>query len=258
MPHERVESQTQPARISHRCRAGGAPERALPPPRRDGRAARALQRSRGRATSRMVSSFGAESVVLLHLVAMARPHDAGAVHRHRMLFAETLVYQQEVAERLGLHGRARRSAGRGAAEAARSRRRAALLGPRRLLRAAQDRAAGARAAGFDGWITGRKRYQRRRARGARLLRARGGDAAGSRSTRWPIGSPRTCTTTWTKTACPGIRWWPGLSLDRLRALHLAGGRGRGPARRPLARPGQGRMRHPFRGRHAPRDKERAT
>ncbi|WP_300058125.1 phosphoadenylyl-sulfate reductase [uncultured Roseobacter sp.] len=50
----------------------------------------------------LVSSFGAESVALLHLMAMVN-RDAPVIFIDtEMLFAETLVYQQEVAERLGL------------------------------------------------------------------------------------------------------------------------------------------------------------
>ncbi|MBB5515857.1 phosphoadenosine phosphosulfate reductase [Rubricella aquisinus] len=50
----------------------------------------------------MVSSFGAESVVLLHLMAEAEPHTPVLFADTQMLFAETLKYQQEVAETLGL------------------------------------------------------------------------------------------------------------------------------------------------------------
>lgn len=50
----------------------------------------------------LVSSFGAESVALLHLTAMVN-RDAPVVFIDtEMLFAETLVYQQELAEKLGL------------------------------------------------------------------------------------------------------------------------------------------------------------
>ncbi len=50
----------------------------------------------------MVSSFGAESVVLLHLLAVARPDVPVLFIDTEMLFPETLAYQQEVAEKLGL------------------------------------------------------------------------------------------------------------------------------------------------------------
>ncbi|GIT92530.1 phosphoadenylyl-sulfate reductase [Jannaschia pagri] len=50
----------------------------------------------------MVSSFGADSVVLLHLVAQVSPDTPVLFLETGMLFAETLAYQQEVAEALGL------------------------------------------------------------------------------------------------------------------------------------------------------------
>ena len=50
----------------------------------------------------LVSSFGAESVALLHLTAMVSPEVPVLFIDTGMLFTETLVYQQEVAERLGL------------------------------------------------------------------------------------------------------------------------------------------------------------
>ena len=50
----------------------------------------------------LVSSFGAESVVLLHLVSVIAPETPVIFVDTEMLFTETLVYQQEVAERLGL------------------------------------------------------------------------------------------------------------------------------------------------------------
>ncbi|WP_127902811.1 phosphoadenylyl-sulfate reductase [Solirhodobacter olei] len=50
----------------------------------------------------MVSSFGAESVVLLHLVAQVDRTVPVVFVDTRMLFEETLAYQAEVAEQLGL------------------------------------------------------------------------------------------------------------------------------------------------------------
>ncbi|WP_187430415.1 Phosphoadenosine phosphosulfate reductase [Roseobacter fucihabitans] len=50
----------------------------------------------------LVSSFGAESVVLLHLTAMVNRDVPVLFINTEMLFTQTLVYQQEVAERLGL------------------------------------------------------------------------------------------------------------------------------------------------------------
>lgn len=50
----------------------------------------------------LVSSFGAESVALLHLAAMVDRDIPVIFIDTEMLFTETLVYQQEVTERLGL------------------------------------------------------------------------------------------------------------------------------------------------------------
>ncbi|MFZ1471192.1 MAG: phosphoadenylyl-sulfate reductase [Paracoccaceae bacterium] len=107
----------------------------------------------------LVSSFGAESVVLLHLVSMIAPETPVLFVDTRMLFPETLEYQRQLAETLHLCDL-------------------------RTIRAAQPRVAfddpdgtlhqfntdaccnlrkveplERALAGFDGWITGRKRYQ---------------------------------------------------------------------------------------------------
>lgn len=50
----------------------------------------------------LVSSFGAESVVLLHLVSVIAPETPVLFIDTRMLFAETLEYQRELAEKLAL------------------------------------------------------------------------------------------------------------------------------------------------------------
>ena len=101
----------------------------------------------------LVSSFGAESVVLLHLVAVLDPQVPVLFIDTEMLFTETLVYQQEVAERLGLRNlrilRAKEPV------------------PGDLHRIDPDACCQRRKvtplvealAGHGGWITGRKRYQ---------------------------------------------------------------------------------------------------
>lgn len=107
----------------------------------------------------LVSSFGAESVVLLHLISVIAPETPVLFVDTRMLFAETMEYQRLLAETLH-------------------------LGDVRTIRALQPRLAfedpdntlhqfntdaccnlrkveplERALAGFDGWITGRKRYQ---------------------------------------------------------------------------------------------------
>lgn len=107
----------------------------------------------------MVSSFGAESVVLLHMVSLIAPATPVLFVDTMMLFPETLAYQQEVASKLGLSEirtiRATKAA-------------LALDDPDgTLYQFDTDACCNLRKtvpletalAGFDAWITGRKRYQ---------------------------------------------------------------------------------------------------
>jgi len=107
----------------------------------------------------LVSSFGAESVVLLHMVALAQPGTPVIFIETGMLFTETLVYQQELAVRLGLRDiRIVRPDG---AEA-RAQDPAATLNqtdPDACCALRKTVPLNRALAGFDGWITGRKRYQ---------------------------------------------------------------------------------------------------
>jgi len=107
----------------------------------------------------LVSSFGAESVVLLHLVSVIAPQTPVLFIDTRMLFAETLEYQRRLAETLPLCDiRTIRAAVP----------RVAFEDPDGTLHqvntdaccavrkvAPLDRALST----FDGWITGRKRFQ---------------------------------------------------------------------------------------------------
>jgi len=107
----------------------------------------------------LVSSFGAESVALLHLASMIDCDIPVIFIDTEMLFTETLVYQQEVAERLGL-----RNLTIIRADAAQTNR----ADPKGMLhKTAPDACCALRKsaplerslARYDGWITGRKRYQ---------------------------------------------------------------------------------------------------
>ena len=107
----------------------------------------------------LVSSFGAESVVLLHLVSVIAPETPVLFIDTRMLFPETLEYQRQVAESLHLCDlRTIRAA----------QPRVAFEDPDNTLHQFNtDACCNVRKvepleralAGFDGWITGRKRYQ---------------------------------------------------------------------------------------------------
>lgn len=106
---------------------------------------------------RLVSSFGAESVALLHLAAMVDRDIPVIFIDTELLFTETLVYQQELAERLGLRNL---RIIRNALIAARD--------PQNLLHKTNPDACCALRKtaplqdalnGSNGWITGRKRFQ---------------------------------------------------------------------------------------------------
>ena len=107
----------------------------------------------------LVSSFGAESVVLLHMAAVIDRQVPVLFIDTMMLFAETLVYQQEVSERLGLRNVhvIRADADDVARDdpygALRLRDTDACCTLRKTI--PLQRAL----AGYDGWITGRKRFQ---------------------------------------------------------------------------------------------------
>lgn len=107
----------------------------------------------------LVSSFGAESVVLLHMVSVTRRDTPVIFIDTQMLFAETLVYQQELAERLNLSDLRIIRADTGDLRAQDP---DATLHQRdtdaccALRKSAPLQRA---LTGFDGWITGRKRYQ---------------------------------------------------------------------------------------------------
>ncbi|MCE8510757.1 phosphoadenylyl-sulfate reductase [Ruegeria pomeroyi] len=107
----------------------------------------------------LVSSFGAESVVLLHMAAVIDRQVPVLFIDTQMLFAETLVYQQEVSERLGLRNVhvIRADADDMARDdpygALRLRDTDACCTLRKTI--PLQRAL----SGYDGWITGRKRFQ---------------------------------------------------------------------------------------------------
>ncbi|MDU8910596.1 phosphoadenylyl-sulfate reductase [Aestuariicoccus sp. MJ-SS9] len=118
---------------------------------------RAALKAPGLGRIALVSSFGAESVALLHLASMVDRDVPVIFIDTEMLFTETLVYQQELAERLHLTNLRIVTAPD-----------AAVRDPRNSLHKTDPDACCAlrkteplaRALhGYDGWITGRKRYQ---------------------------------------------------------------------------------------------------
>ncbi len=106
---------------------------------------------------RLVSSFGAESVALLHLAAMVDRDIPVIFIDTEMLFTETLVYQQEVAERLGLRNlRILRSLEADQKDPDRTLHRSNPDACCALRKTAPLQAA---LNGSNGWFTGRKRFQ---------------------------------------------------------------------------------------------------
>ncbi|MCH2095943.1 MAG: phosphoadenylyl-sulfate reductase [Rhodobacteraceae bacterium] len=107
----------------------------------------------------MVSSFGADSAALLHLVAMVDRSTPVLFIDTRLLFAETLVYQLELSERLNLQNvrilrtdtaRLERTDPYGALR---------LRDPDACCDLRKTQVLDNALTGFDGWITGRKRHQ---------------------------------------------------------------------------------------------------
>lgn len=105
----------------------------------------------------LVSSFGAELVVLLHMAALADKMTPVLFVDTELLFTETLVYQQEVSERLGLRNvqviKADDIAEKDPYGALRFSDTDACCALRKTVPLQKA------LAGFDGWITGRKRFQ---------------------------------------------------------------------------------------------------
>ncbi|WP_265500558.1 phosphoadenylyl-sulfate reductase [Paracoccus beibuensis] len=107
----------------------------------------------------LVSSFGAESVVLLHMISRAAPGLPVLFIDTQMLFPETLAYQQEVAGRLGLTNVQVITASEAAI--------AAHDPDGTLHKSNPDACCDLRKtvplervlSGYDAWITGRKRFQ---------------------------------------------------------------------------------------------------
>lgn len=107
----------------------------------------------------LVSSFGAESVVLLHLVSVIAPHTPVVFIDTQMLFPETLDYQRELADKLNLTDIRLIRADRRDTEfedpdgTLHQFNTDACCNLRKVV--PLERAL----SGFDGWITGRKRFQ---------------------------------------------------------------------------------------------------
>jgi phosphoadenosine phosphosulfate reductase len=107
----------------------------------------------------LVSSFGAESVVLLHMVSVIDPATPVLFIDTQMLFPETLAYQQQVASQLGLQDVRTIHASKisllaGDPDGTLHQRSTDACCDLRKVRPME-----AALAPFDSWITGRKRFQ---------------------------------------------------------------------------------------------------
>ncbi len=107
----------------------------------------------------LVSSFGSESVVLLHMVSVIRRDTPVIFIDTDMLFTETLVYQHELAERLGLEDIRIIRASDAAIQAEDADGSLHLTNPDACCALRKTAPLQQSLHGFDGWITGRKRYQ---------------------------------------------------------------------------------------------------
>jgi len=122
----------------------------------------------------LVSSFGAESAALLHLVAEVDPSTPVLFLETGMLFPETLAYQQDLAARLGLtdlrliRPDAEDAAAEDPSEDLHRADKDACCDLRKVR--PLDRAL----APFDAWITGRKRFQGGRRAVLETFEAEGG------------------------------------------------------------------------------------
>jgi phosphoadenosine phosphosulfate reductase len=177
----------------------------------------------------VVSSFGIEAAVLLHLVASVAPSAPIVFLDTGKLFGETLRYRDTLVKRLGLSDV--RSIGPDARDVA-------AEDPDGVLWSEEaDRCCFIRKvlplrralAGFDAWINGRKGYQGGRRAGLATL-----EAADGRVKVNPLAA-------WTRA---DIEASFARHLYRLHALLEPHAAGRGSARRPLARALQVGVRHP--------------
>ncbi len=106
----------------------------------------------------LVSSFGAESVVLLHMVAKVAPATPILFLDTEMLFSETLAYQSQVAEHLGLTNVRIVKPDMNEAAKADAHRLLHISDPDACCALRKVRPLQRALEGFDGWITGRKRF----------------------------------------------------------------------------------------------------
>ena len=190
----------------------------------------------------LVSSFGAESSVLLHVVAEVDRTVPVIFLDTGRLFAETLEYRTKLTEPLGLEDVRTVTPDRERLAADDPHRALWMTNPdlcchirktEPLKRAVKD---------FDAWFTGRKRFQNSQRAALSLFEAEGTRIKINPLVAWSADDLKAYAARHRPAGASAGR--QGLPVDRLRAVHDAGDRRRGPALRPLARPRQDRVRHP--------------
>ncbi len=173
----------------------------------------------------VVSSFGAESAVLLHMVAQIDPATPILFLNTGKLYGETLRYRDRLQDVIGLTDL--RSIGPNPSDRADrdpestlwSRDPDACCNFRKVVpvRRALE--------GFDAQITGRKRFQTH-ARAA-MEKVEFFEGAASVSIRSPNGRSPISKPIWCSTICPAIRWWktaiPPLAVCRTAARRVQTG-----------------------------------
>lgn len=107
----------------------------------------------------LVSSFGAESVVLLHMVSVIDRSLPVVFLDTEMLFAETLAYQRDLASRFGLSDIRRIRPSRAALFERDAENLLHQYDPDACCALRKVEPLERAMKGFDGWITGRKRFQ---------------------------------------------------------------------------------------------------
>ncbi len=107
----------------------------------------------------LVSSFGAESVVLLHMIASVDKSAPVLFINTEMLFPETLTYQKTVAAALGLRNVQTITPERDAIFLRDNANRLHVHKPNACCALRKSEPLERALEGFDGWFTGRKRFQ---------------------------------------------------------------------------------------------------
>ncbi len=153
----------------------------------------------------LVSSFGAESVVLLHLLAEIDPHVPVLFVDTGRLFPETIEYRAMITDRLGL---------RDVRTIQPAEERLAALDPVKALVDDQSgpllphpQGGAPRRALSPASMPGSPVASASSRMRARRWRCSRPTVTASRSTRWPIGPRRICLPMRRSTICRRIRWW---------------------------------------------------